>query len=683
MQTSTRNKTSEIAGSRAIQILGIPFALGILVILSYGLLVREVGFYWDDWPFVLVMNRVGPSGFLEMLGLHRPLLAKLYGLTTMIFADHPLRWQLFGLFTRWLAAVSIWWACREFWPLHRRQVASIAFLFAVYPGFIEQQIAVVYSHYFLVYAVFAFSLGTMVIAVRGRYWLWGIVSILTSAYCMFSIQYYVGLEIARPLMIWYILSEREKSKKKKFLEGWIVWLPYLVLLTGMFVWRLFLLPETNYEASLLLSLRENLIGTIASVFGVIVDDVVETSFVAWQRTLKLLDFVDLKSEIQRGYSLIVLIVGSAAFGFLTLIKWLRDENESTAKKFQTQAIYLGLLMIFGAGWPFWIVPFEIELRFPLDRFTLPMMFASSVLLAGLIEALIKSTPKKMFVIALLVGFAAGHHFNIANTYKLEWLDQERFLWQLSWRIPSLKPGTAILVDELPYPYSDDQAMSAVVNFMYGKNENGTILPYGFFELSESIHDEIPSIAENENISEVYGPITFEGSTSQAVVIAYASETCLRVLNPEDNDRGQVYPGALSEVVILSNTENILREPSNAAQILPKWYGPLKNKGWCYYYEQAELARQFKDWDEIVRLGEDAFGLGIEPFAPEELFPFIEGYAVAGDILQAEKLSLDVLQASRTFRPQICHIWEKALLQIEDDLERQAFAAQAVEEFKCE
>lgn len=663
-------------------VLLVPFVLGVLTILSYGLLIRRIGFYWDDWPFVLVINRVGPSGFLEMLGSHRPLLAKLYGLTTAIFGDHPLRWQLFGLLTRWLAAVSVWWACRELWPHRHRQVTAIALLFAIYPGFIEQHIAVVYSHYFLIYAVFALSLGAMVRAIRKRNWIWWLISIAASAYCMFSIQYFVGLEIARPLMIWFLISEDEESPIKPYLQGFLAWLPYLVLLIGMFTWRIFLLPETNYEASFLQSLAQNPLGALVSIFGVIVNDILEVSFVVWQRTVKLLDLVDFKSEIQRNYSWIVLIAGAIGLGILALIKNKTQQEDGAKDNFPRQATLLGLLMTFGAGWPFWVVPFEIELYFPLDRFTLPMMFATSILIIGLLELLIKSASKKIIVVAILVGFAAGHHFNIANTYMLEWLDQERFLWQLSWRMPSIKPGTAILGDEFPYPYTDDQATSAVINFMYGSDEDGPKLPYGFFELSESIHDEIPAIMKDLPIKEKYGPIRFNGSTSQAIVVYYSSEECLRVLSPADHDLGQVYPGSLSEAVILSDPDNILRQESETAQILPKWFGPLENKGWCYYYEKAELARQFEDWQKIVNLGEDAFGFGIKYFSTEELFPFIEGYAVSGDILVAQELTDEVLAASRTFRPQLCQIWERTALRIEGDLERLEVVQRTVEELNC-
>ena len=42
--------------------------------------------------------------------------------------------------------------------------------------------------------------------------------------------------------------------------------------------------------------------------------------------------------------------------------------------------------------------------------------------------------------------------------------------------------------------------------------------------------------------------------------------------------------------------------------LPIFYGPEPERDFCYYFEKAELARQFKDWDSVVKYGESALSL---------------------------------------------------------------------------
>jgi len=591
------------------------------------------------------------------------------------------------LITRWLAAVSVWWACRELWPRHNRQAATIAILFSVYPGFIQQQISIVYSHYFLVYAVFAFSLGAMVRAIRKKSWLWWLLSLFSTVYSMLSIQYFVGLEIARPLIIGYLLSDLNGPRKILILDWVKKWMPYLGILIVLVLWRFFFLPTSNYEAELLPRALQSPFEIAGALFGVILNDSVETSFVAWLRTINLLNLIDFQSQIKQQYSGVVILAALVVYIFLiktTLGSSLRDRHPlGEGQSFGKSASILGALMVFGAGWPFWIVPFEIELRFPWDRFTLPMMLGASILLSGLMELLTRSNRKKTILLALMVGFAAGYHFKIANTYKLEWLDQERFLWQLSWRIPSLKPGTAILTDEFPYPYTDDQATTTLINFMYGDGEDRFELPYGFFELSESVGTDIPILADGNKISANYGPIRFEGSTSQALVIYYSSYECLQVLNPTDHDLGQKYPGILSEVVPLSDTSNILRDETVNTHTLTKWFGPLANRGWCYYYEKAELARQFEDWEDIVYFGQNAFGRGIQYFNPQELFPFIEGYAIADNIDVAKDFTNEVLMSSRIHRPQLCQIWGRVVDHVEGDADRQRAAAVVLKELGCD
>ena len=80
-----------------------------------------------------------------------------YILTTPFLGTAPINWHVFTLLLRWLAVLGMWWALRGLWPNKTRQVTWMALLFAVYPVFFQQPIAVAYSQHFITYALFFLS----------------------------------------------------------------------------------------------------------------------------------------------------------------------------------------------------------------------------------------------------------------------------------------------------------------------------------------------------------------------------------------------------------------------------------------------------------------------------------------------------------------------------------------------
>jgi len=68
------------------------------------------------------------------------------------------------------------------------------------------------------------------------------------------------------------------------------------------------------------------------------------------------------------------------------------------------------------------------------------------------------------------------------------------------------------------------------------------------------------------------------------------------------------------------------------------FGPEPARGWCYYFEKADLARQRRDWQEVVSLGEQALSENLRPRDVSEWMPFLEGYSNLGLVQQAEQIS---------------------------------------------
>ncbi len=154
-----------------------PPALLLYCLLSFGLLIPWLGFYWDDWPSIYYLHVLGPSGFIAAFAGDRPSLGWFFMLTSTIFGQSTIAWQVFGLLARWSCSLALWWLLRSLWPGHSRQATWVALLFAAYPGFLQQYIAVTYSHTWTVLALFFTSLGAMIWAYRRPRFYWPLMAL--------------------------------------------------------------------------------------------------------------------------------------------------------------------------------------------------------------------------------------------------------------------------------------------------------------------------------------------------------------------------------------------------------------------------------------------------------------------------------------------------------------------------
>ena len=132
--------------------------------------------------------------------------------------------------------------------------------------------------------------------------------------------------------------------------------------------------------------------------------------------------------------------------------------------------------------------------------------------------------------------------------------------------------------------------------------------------------------------------------------------CFRVVDPEVEQNNRLLPPAVRDAARVSNQNVILPEKQNP---LPAQFYRGAAEGWCGYFEQAELARQVKAWDEVVRIAKIAFALNDTPNDPLERFVYIEGYAHTGDWQKAVELSEVSYKISRSFiGPMLCNLWDR-------------------------
>jgi hypothetical protein len=150
-----------------------------------------------------------------------------------------------------------------------------------------------------------------------------------------------------------------------------------------------------------------------------------------------------------------------------------------------------------------------------------------------------------------------------------------------------------------------------------------------------------------------------------------------VLDPEIDSENRLIDPLLREGAVLSNSFMIRAD--HAATMPESLFALEPARGWCYYFEKAELARQFGDWEEVVQLGDEAFKLKNDsPNDPVERFVFIEGYTHVGEWERAVELSKVSYRVSREFvGPLLCRLWDRIETETAESAERDALSGEAV------
>lgn len=708
------NASSGLGTARLYSTKSIPLALLLVCILAHGLLIPWLGFYWDDWPTVWFLNRWGPTIFNAAYGIDRPALGWLFTGTSTLIGQSALAWQIFAVLTRWIACLSLWAMLRAVWPARKIETAWVAFLFVIYPGFMQQPVALTYSADWIAITLFFLSFWLMLKAIRlsiitnadhrlkTRAWPFVliVVSWVMAAYVMFADEYYFGLEMLRPIFLWLILNEVTPRKpevpdrSRHFWRVMLWWLPYLVIMLLFLYWRLVVFVSPRGEVEIFDQLASQPLAAILSLAANVLKDLYQSGIAAWVQTFFIHDIVPAfnSPRLQAAYiSLIILAAGLLIYYFnkVQLATLKLDTSTSSASKpyeqktWAMQATIIGIFALLVGGLPFWVTNLPIELYFPWDRFNLAMMFGACLALAGIIVFLARTPQQKAVIFGVLGALAIGFHLYNANLFRRDWNLQRDFFWQLTWRVPGLVPGTLLLAHELPFRYFSDNSLTAPLNLIYAPQEHSLQLPYMLYSIKSRLGLGLTALKKGLPIEQQYRMASFSGSTSDMIVLHYDPPRCLKIMDPGIDLLLPRKPGSLDEAIPLSNLDLIEVNATDPALLPDEFFGAEPAHNWCYYFQKADLARQRENWGEIVRLGDAALSLPVS-FTREnssELIPFIQGYARVGQWDKAVQLTNQAYEVEPKTANMLCPIWYD--LQSDNLPESQRAFRQVSEALSCE
>ena len=639
---------------------GFPIYLLGIFILAFGLQVPKLGFVLDDWV-ILYARYIGGNQNLYQYSflVNRPNITWIWEAGFALLGYSALRWQILSLAWRFLAVIFIWLGWKQVWPNHKTEISMAAALFAVYPIFAQQAAAISFTVHWVCLTLYAVSIYLMILAFKNRQLKIPLIiaSLITGGLNIFSMEYFVGLELLRPVIIWILLSNEQAAQTQKVKRVIFYWSPFVLLLISYLCYRFLWMPTPGYDRNstvLLTNFLSNPFNTSVNFSLTVFRDFLNVLFGGWADTIQpsVINFDTPASFVALG---LVVLVALLSAGFLFLQAKKEAPGIVQKVRFFRTALPFGLLSVGFGLLPVWMTGQAITAAGNYaDRFSLPILAGASLLLIGLLDWLSQDFFPKLMITSSLVGLAAGFQFREESINRYSWENQTNIYWQLKWRIPAVQTPTAFYGDGALAQYMGSWADDAAYNMLYPSKSPDGYEGTWYFDLNKQLGSLLDQNADIDQ--KKMENLHYRGNSINSLVFQMhgAPGQCVWLLSENDGDNPYL-ADAVRPALKLSNLNRVIGElPTTLPEEI---YGPEIPHTWCYFFEKADLARQYSQWDQVVQLWNAAQSAKAKPSVPVEYVPFIQGAAHTGNWNLALEITKKANDPNDINGNYLCSIWK--------------------------
>lgn len=634
------------------------FFLVIFLAITYLPNINQLGYYNDDWWQIFGAEKYGVERFSEMYSADRPARAFLHAPLYSLFGSQILPYHILGLVIRWLGAVGLFWTLTQIWGKKTKELFIMSLLFLIYPGFLQQPNAFDYLTHHVAMTLMIFSIGLSVkylhenLKIKKLFYF--IFSSLFALNSYFLMDYYVGMEIYRWLIIGYLhFRQYSGGSIKKLIQKIILEvIPFSFSIIIFLFWRIFLYQGTRYTTDLGRIGSNFLNSPIIGIFNIFrrwFIDVGDVFVSIWTDP----SFQKL-SDLQSDQFLIALILGLISIGILIIYfksSPIVEKKEETDQKWLLEAAVLGFL-----GAVICLIPINIverEVSFPtFNRFSYPSSIGVSIATIALIAWGTRQRWQSI-IYSLLIFSSVLIHYTNNDYFAKQWLNTKESWQEWIWRVPGIKEET-MLTGYFTGPIQEGFFVWSPVNLLYYTSSPEIMV--GAEVLNKDTAKDI--ITQNTFVKNQRS-FYFQFNYSDTLVFSKPNSTsCLRFIDKDQIELSVHDNPLISQVAPYSHIEKITGTNTLNQEMYTNLFG---NDGseptWCYIYEKASLARQFGDWQIIKDLHATAHEHDLRPYDPIEWFPFLQAYAYLGMEDEVDQLA-PIINETPYYRHQACQIFSQ-------------------------
>ena len=645
-----------------------PLVLFGLIFVSYGLMIPWLGYSFDDWHFIYYATR-GVDGIGEIFHYDgHPQAMWSYILSFRLLGYNPIAWHLYSLFLRWIAVVLFWFCLENIWHNNRRQNFFVVALFSVYPLFTLEVFPICYFEvwvsFIFLFLSFLFTIRAIRSAEKRVFFI--LLSILFQVGFIFTSEYAWFVELMRPVFIWFALPNKTRVKEK-VISSIKFWAIHFIIFSAVVIWRGFFYTSTRqyFQVSDIFfsTFTTSLLGWIKNF----IPDILVVLITSWYRIFDAENFY-----FSRPFNIILAIIAIfIAIGIIFYLKKIHAQEKSEQNySWAQQAFFLSLPSIIGGIIPFYVVGYFIHsTEFPFNaRFAIGILPGASLIIASFLESILRNSRIKILFIALLLSLAVVWHIRYTNDYRKIWRYQSSIFEELSWRVPGIEEDTALFIYATSSPEIDenspakiafvrDFSTSMFLNAIYQINpeKKGNQLSYWSF----SSLNPLLELPQSVPLRTSHATTFFEGNTKDSLVFLYSPEEgqCLHLIQSGD-ERYKQYPDIIKEIAPHLSADRINADMGQHDMIRNQLLGKGEKEDWCYYYESADLARQYQNWEEIVELWKKSQNKKLRASHGIEYIPFIEGFAHSLEWEEAIAITKEAKKLSHAMDSILCPLWDE-------------------------